>query len=54
MKEDGSLKVIIYRKETYTDQYLKFKSDHLLEHKLGVVRTLQGTVITEEGDRDKR
>ena len=39
-REDGSIKLLIYRKATHTDQYLSFQSHHPLQHKLAVIRTL--------------
>ena len=51
---DRSLKTLLYRKPTHTDQYLSFESHHHLHHKLGIVRTLihrANTVILDPDDR---
>ena len=53
-KDDGSLKLKIYRKKTHTDQYLHFISHHSLQHKLGVVRTLyerSDNIVTDPEDQ---
>ena len=40
MEKDRNLSNKVYRKPTDTDDYLYFDSHHLLEHKLGVIKTL--------------
>ena len=53
-REDGTVKLLVYRKPTHPDQYLALDSHHPLHQKLGVVRTLldrKDRVITEESDK---
>ena len=54
IQPDGSIKVKIYHKSTHTDQYLNFNSNHPVDYKLAVIRTLYhraDTVVTEDLDR---
>ncbi|CAH1254658.1 Hypp1388 [Branchiostoma lanceolatum] len=54
-KGDGSVKLLVYRKSTHTDQYLNFQSHHPLHQKLGVIRTLMdrcNAVVTEDQDKE--
>ncbi|XP_072041354.1 uncharacterized protein [Amphiura filiformis] len=53
-KPDGTVKLLVYRKKTHTDQYLNFTSQHPLHQKLGVIRTLldrMQNIVTEDEDK---
>ncbi|KAI8505985.1 hypothetical protein Bbelb_163380 [Branchiostoma belcheri] len=53
---DGTVKLLVYRKNTHTDRYLNFQAHHPLHQKLGVIRTLMNrcnSVVTEEEDKER-
>ena len=54
-KEDGTVKLLVYRKKTHTDQYLNFTSHHPLHQKLRVIKTLldRCNIVSEPEDREK-
>ena len=55
-KESGEVKLLTFRKNTHTDQYLHFSSHHPLYQKMGVIRSVQHgceTLVTEEEDKRK-
>ena len=39
-KEDGTVKLVVYRKKTHTDQCINFTSQYPIHQKLGVIKTL--------------
>ena len=54
VKSNGSIKLLVYRKPTHTNQYLSFNSHHHISHKISVVRTLVDraeTVVSTEEDK---
>ena len=54
VREDGEIRTRVFRKETHTDQYLNFKSNHPLEHKRGVINTLMNRadiVVSDDQER---
>ena len=52
---DNTIRFTVFRKKTYTDQYLNFSSHHPLHQKMGVVRTLldrNERLVTNQSDKD--
>ena len=40
VESDGSISMKVFRNDTHTYKYLNFSSNHLLEHKMGFIRTV--------------
>ena len=56
-KGDGTVKHLVYRKKSHTDQYLNITSHHTLHQKLGVIKTLLdrcNDIVSEPEDRKKK
>ena len=56
LNADWPIRTKVFRKETHADQYLNFLSNHPLEHKRAVVRTLAywaKAVVSEKDERQK-
>ena len=50
-RTDKRIETDIYQKPTNMDQYLQWTSDHPVQHKLGIVRTLMMRVGGRESNR---
>ena len=55
-KEDGTVKLVVYRKKTHTDQCINFTSQYPIHQKLGVIKTLLdrcNTIVSKPEGREK-
>ena len=46
-KEDGTVKLLVYRKKTHTDQCINFTSQYPIHQKMGVIKTIMDRCITK-------